>query len=105
MDRRYHQRFGATMGLSEDEGSRRDGLSGSPPWLFLEIDVSELLPVVVADDEAGGLFFDRPGRQEAAGRHKRRRHVGACACVRAGEGSRARVQCGRFRDRSQANIS
>ena len=27
MDRRYHQRFEATMGLSEDEGSRRDGLN------------------------------------------------------------------------------
>jgi hypothetical protein len=38
---------------------------------------------VIAHGKAGGLFFDRPGRQEAAGRHKRRRHVGACAGGRA----------------------
>jgi hypothetical protein len=30
------------------------------------MDVSELLAIVVAHDEAGGLFFDKPGRREAA---------------------------------------
>ena len=32
-------------------------------------DVGQLLAVVIADDEAGGLFFDRPRGREAAGRH------------------------------------
>jgi len=41
----------------------------SLPRLFLEIDTGELLPVVVAHNEAGGLFLDRPRRREAAGRH------------------------------------
>jgi hypothetical protein len=36
------------------------------PRLILEINVSELLPVVVAHDKAGGLLFDRPRRREAA---------------------------------------
>ena len=34
--------------------------------LILEIEVGQLLPVVVAHHKAGGLFFDRPGRLEAA---------------------------------------
>ena len=37
------------------------------PRLILEINVRKLLTVVVAHDKAGGLFFDRPGRREAAG--------------------------------------
>ena len=36
--------------------------SRSPPLLLLEIDVGERLPVGVADDEAGLLLVDRPGR-------------------------------------------
>ena len=35
----------------------------------LEIDVSELLPVVVAHHVAGGLLLDGPGRREAAPGH------------------------------------
>jgi hypothetical protein len=31
--------------------------------------VSKRLPVVIAHDEAGFLFFDGPRRWEAAGRH------------------------------------
>jgi hypothetical protein len=39
-----------------------------PPRLILEIDIRELLPVVIADDEAGGLFLDGPrGREVARG--------------------------------------
>ncbi len=34
--------------------------------LILEIDISERLPVMVAHDEAGVLFLDRPRRREAA---------------------------------------
>ena len=37
--------------------------------LIFEIDIRELLAVVVAHDKAGGLFFDSPGRREAACRH------------------------------------
>jgi hypothetical protein len=33
--------------------------------LILEIDIRKLLPVVIADDKAGGLFLDGPRRQEA----------------------------------------
>ena len=40
----------------------------SVPRLFLQ-DIGELLSVVVADDEAGGLFHDRPGRREATFGH------------------------------------
>jgi hypothetical protein len=39
------------------------------PRLILEIDIRERLPVVVADDKAGGLFLDGPGRRKAAGSH------------------------------------
>ena len=46
-------------------------LSGrSPPRLFLEIDIGERLPVVIAHHEAGGLFFDRLRRLEAALRQR-----------------------------------
>jgi len=31
------------------------------PRLILEIDIGERLPVVIADDIAGGLFLDGPG--------------------------------------------
>jgi hypothetical protein len=44
-----------------------------PPLLLLEIDVGQRLPVGVADDEAGGILLDGPGRREAAGGHKRGR--------------------------------
>jgi hypothetical protein len=37
--------------------------------LVLEIDIGERLPVVVADDKAGGLFFDDPGWREGACGH------------------------------------
>ena len=49
----------------------RDGLAypNSEPPLFKN--VGDLLPVGVADDEAGVGFFGRPGRREAAhGRHQ-----------------------------------
>jgi hypothetical protein len=36
-----------------------------------ETNIGKLLPVVVAHDEAGVQFLDRPGRREAAGGHKR----------------------------------
>jgi hypothetical protein len=36
------------------------------PWLILEIDIGQLLPAVIAHDEAGGLFFDGPWWREAA---------------------------------------
>jgi len=42
------------------------------PCLFLEIDIGERLAVVVADDEAGGLFLDRPRWWEAAFCHGRK---------------------------------
>jgi hypothetical protein len=35
--------------------------------LLLEIDVGELLAVVVTDNKARFLFFDRPRRREAEG--------------------------------------
>jgi hypothetical protein len=38
---------------------------------MLEIDVGELLAVVVADDEAGGLLLDGPRRREVACGHVR----------------------------------
>jgi hypothetical protein len=38
----------------------------SPARLILEINVSELLPAVVAHDKAGIQFLDGPGRPEAA---------------------------------------
>jgi hypothetical protein len=38
----------------------------SPPRLILEIDIRERLSVVVADDEAGGLFLDEPRWREVA---------------------------------------
>jgi hypothetical protein len=41
--------------------------------LVFEIDVGKLLPVVVAQDEAGLLFFDRPRRREAPIVHRRDR--------------------------------
>ena len=51
----------------------REQLSArSTPRLILEIDIRQRLLVVVADDEAGGAFLDRPGRREAAGRGRRR---------------------------------
>jgi hypothetical protein len=34
---------------------------------LFEIDVGKLLAVVIAHDEAGGLFFDDPRRREATG--------------------------------------
>jgi hypothetical protein len=37
--------------------------------LALEIDIGERLPVVVADDKAGRLFFDGPGWRRAACGH------------------------------------
>ena len=40
----------------------------SPPRLFLEIDIGQLLASAVAHDEASVVeFFNRPGRREAAG--------------------------------------
>jgi hypothetical protein len=45
-----------------------------PPRLILKINVSKLLSVVIADDEAGVLFFDGPGRREAAGGRRASRH-------------------------------
>ena len=39
----------------------------APPRLLLKIDVSQRLPVGVADDIAGLSLLDRPGRREAAG--------------------------------------
>src|SRR5262249_53908626 len=48
----------------------RQQLGGrAPARLILEIDISELLSVVVADDEVGGLLLDGPRRREAAGGH------------------------------------
>jgi hypothetical protein len=41
--------------------------SRAPPRLILEIDIGELLPVVIADDKAGGLFLDRPRRSQING--------------------------------------
>src|ERR1700719_5253000 len=41
---------------------------GAQSRLILEIDIRERLPVGVADDEAGLLLVDRPGRREAARR-------------------------------------
>src|SRR6202795_3735295 len=38
----------------------------SPAGLILLIDMRQRLLVVVAHDEAGGAFLDRPGRREAA---------------------------------------
>jgi hypothetical protein len=38
----------------------------APAGLILEVDVDELLAVVVANDEAGVLLLDGPGRREAA---------------------------------------
>jgi hypothetical protein len=38
----------------------------SPARLILEIDIGELLAAVVADDKAGVLFLNRPGRRDAA---------------------------------------
>ena len=43
----------------------------APSGLLLAIDVSERLPVGVADDEAGVGFLDGPGRREVALRHSR----------------------------------
>jgi len=43
----------------------------SPPRLILEIDISKLLSVVIADHETGVEFLDRPRRREAAGGHLR----------------------------------
>jgi hypothetical protein len=40
-------------------------------YLPLAIDVSERLPVGVADDEAGLLLVDRPGRRRAEGMKER----------------------------------
>src|SRR6516165_7971889 len=37
-----------------------------PPRFILEIDIGKLLHVVVADNKAGFLFLDGPGRREAA---------------------------------------
>jgi len=37
------------------------------PGSFFELDARELPAVVIADHEAGFLFFDDPGRREAAG--------------------------------------
>ena len=39
------------------------------PRLVLEIDIRKRLPVVISDDKARGLFFNGPGRREAAARH------------------------------------
>jgi hypothetical protein len=41
----------------------------SPPWLFLEIDIRQLLPAAVDYDKAGVSFFNGPGWREAALRH------------------------------------
>ena len=38
----------------------------STPRLLLEIDIGKRLPVGVADDEAGLLLVDQPGRRDAA---------------------------------------
>jgi len=44
--------------------SRVSGLAADrQARLFLEIDIGKLLSVVVAYDEAGGLFLNRPGRR------------------------------------------
>jgi hypothetical protein len=53
-----------TMGRYLKRGQTRTSVAA--PRLILEIDIGELLSVVVAHDEAGGLFFDRPRRREAA---------------------------------------
>jgi hypothetical protein len=53
--------------------------------LFVEIDVSERLTVLVPDGETGLLLLDRPGRREAA----RRRHGGIIGSVAAGGAERS----------------
>jgi hypothetical protein len=40
--------------------------SRAPPRFILEIDIGERLSVMVAYNKTGGLFFDGPGRREAA---------------------------------------
>jgi hypothetical protein len=40
-----------------------------PIRLVFEINIGEPLAGAVAHDKAGILFFDRPGRREAASRH------------------------------------
>jgi hypothetical protein len=39
----------------------------SPAGLLLEVDIRQRLAATVAHHEASGLFFDVPGRREAAG--------------------------------------
>jgi hypothetical protein len=55
---------------------RAEALSAAPHLeaarLILEIDISKLLAIAVAHDEAGGLFFDGSRRWEAALRHWQR---------------------------------
>ena len=51
--------------FGDTDGMRRAG-SGAPPGLLLIIDVAERLPVIVADDEARAVVFDRPWRRESA---------------------------------------
>jgi transcriptional regulator with XRE-family HTH domain len=68
-------------GLTQEDLANRAGLSvrylGSiareqlrrctSPWLLLEINVGELLPISVANDNAGVVeFFNRPGRRKVA---------------------------------------
>ena len=50
--------------------SRSNNFAADRGRFILEIDINELLPIVVAHDEAGVVaFFDGPLRREAAGRH------------------------------------
>jgi hypothetical protein len=44
----------------------------APVRVVVEVDVTESLTIVVADDEALGQLVDRPGRREAAVRHRPR---------------------------------
>jgi hypothetical protein len=60
---------GATGTEDATESAVDSGGIHNAARLVLEIDVGELLAAAIAHDEAGGLFFDRLGRREAACRH------------------------------------
>src|SRR5580704_5335197 len=72
---------------------------GAQSRLILEIDIRERLPVGVADDEAGLLLVDRPGRREAARRMGGEERGGSAAECTTGH---ARAARGGLRNRAPA---
>jgi hypothetical protein len=52
--------------------SLREQLAGAPSRLILIINVSKRLSAVVPQTKARVTFFDKPGRREAAFRHRER---------------------------------